>query len=928
MVCCLNTYINTALLVEGPILTRHYMSMGGGDGMMKTKTEVDVDDSLPRHEFQKYQMWEVKRGLPVLYEARQRRRLTTTKGAASPTSPISVTTVSRTSSVPVVEPTSLHHDEGHGMVAPVKQELYHTLRCGGMRRPSKVSSSTSSLSSSDAVHIRVQAAAVTPVDLLYTLSLDVKAMQRQRKTRFVDRLVAAPTSLTIHEILPQGHADSQQEEEEGEEECLLQEAVNAEVGWQDGGAAETCFPSESSSGGGTRSRGRGFFSRLVFSRSSPPQAGHPIVSPGPPLLWESFRVELPPPPPKKDTNRKERPPPLFVGGTIGVGIIESLPGPGAITTAAGAAAAPPRDILSMEDEGRAGPHHTDEDQLCEGDRVLFYTSPALLPPPRDDDDDDELSSSSLVYRHGGCWSGYAVVKPECVIRLPSPSSASTNASLAPTPTDAEAAALPYAGWTAYVALFDKLRILKGETLLVVGGVSDAVGFVAAQLAAHFGAEVCTTSSEPWGPETLDRARLLRRRGVHVLGLGSLASCDGQGIDAGTEEGGPCATSPPPTMESYQGEVAFDHVLLCSTRPAALKPVEEIAQRNKAGIGAEAGDREDTQQQDTAPLTHPNSGHNSNTTTNTPSSPRGAEEKKSKARKALTPEAHQAQCRQAVVDRLRRFFCHCTKHGAGICSTMVPPPDALLAMLDQQSHEADEEEVVGVMIRGVANRSRASPSRGDHRNVMAPHSSPSSSAVITTTSWSSLFRRRELSIHFVLLHTLFLDPLTRPMLRDIGKRVWQLYLEGAFCLQLRHHHHHHPSTIPPSPEDDAVREWNEAAQNADAGRACASRCMTSTEAMDSPPPLMTDVSHGSVIQLFPADQLCAAILTEAKKQSLVFSDDSSEDVAKATVTSAKMEMKTAGPCALPSDDTRRVSWVPEPPPPLFVVLDVKTLSAST
>jgi len=57
----------------------------------------------------------------------------------------------------------------------------------------------------------------------------------------------------------------------------------------------------------------------------------------------------------------------------------------------------------------------------------------------------------------------------------------------------DAAAIPCAGWTAWVALHDKARIRKGETILVTSGAGGVGGF-AIQLAKQAGCEVITTCS--------------------------------------------------------------------------------------------------------------------------------------------------------------------------------------------------------------------------------------------------------------------------------------------------------------------------------------------------------------------------------------------------------------------------------------------------
>jgi NADPH2:quinone reductase len=65
--------------------------------------------------------------------------------------------------------------------------------------------------------------------------------------------------------------------------------------------------------------------------------------------------------------------------------------------------------------------------------------------------------------------------------------------ISPNVTFAEAAALPCAGWTAFVALFEKLKIETKKTILITGG-SGGVGSFAIQLAKHMELTVIATCS--------------------------------------------------------------------------------------------------------------------------------------------------------------------------------------------------------------------------------------------------------------------------------------------------------------------------------------------------------------------------------------------------------------------------------------------------
>lgn len=105
----------------------------------------------------------------------------------------------------------------------------------------------------------------------------------------------------------------------------------------------------------------------------------------------------------------------------------------------------------------------------------------------------------------------------------------------------EAAAMPTCGWTAYIALFDKLRIQPGMTVLINGG-SGGVGHVAVQLARHVGCRVYASCS----PRNLDFVASLGANTVIDYTRGDLGSMvrdltGGAGVDcildtAGTQLG--------------------------------------------------------------------------------------------------------------------------------------------------------------------------------------------------------------------------------------------------------------------------------------------------------------------------------------------------------------------------------------------------------
>ncbi|HEV8052352.1 MAG TPA: zinc-binding dehydrogenase, partial [Parachlamydiaceae bacterium] len=83
--------------------------------------------------------------------------------------------------------------------------------------------------------------------------------------------------------------------------------------------------------------------------------------------------------------------------------------------------------------------------------------------------------------HGGALADYLLVDARLVSLMPN------NLSFA------ESASLPLVCITAWEALFDKLKLVSGQTLLVHGGLGG-VGHIAAQLGKHAGAIVHTTIS--------------------------------------------------------------------------------------------------------------------------------------------------------------------------------------------------------------------------------------------------------------------------------------------------------------------------------------------------------------------------------------------------------------------------------------------------
>lgn len=101
-----------------------------------------------------------------------------------------------------------------------------------------------------------------------------------------------------------------------------------------------------------------------------------------------------------------------------------------------------------------------------GDRVMFHTD--------------------ITSNVGGSFCEYVLLKACVAVRIPE----GKDHSLIPYEI---AAAIPCATWTAYIALFDKLRI-EGWRTIFIDGASGGVGSVAVQLAHHFGLFVFASCS--------------------------------------------------------------------------------------------------------------------------------------------------------------------------------------------------------------------------------------------------------------------------------------------------------------------------------------------------------------------------------------------------------------------------------------------------
>lgn len=105
-----------------------------------------------------------------------------------------------------------------------------------------------------------------------------------------------------------------------------------------------------------------------------------------------------------------------------------------------------------------------------GDRVMFF--------------------SDFTRGSGGTFCEYALVDCDVVCKIPSTAECPPGSQLIDFP---EAAALPAAAGTAYVALFDKLRIEKRRSIFISGG-SGGVGSIAVQLAHYYGLYVFASCS--------------------------------------------------------------------------------------------------------------------------------------------------------------------------------------------------------------------------------------------------------------------------------------------------------------------------------------------------------------------------------------------------------------------------------------------------
>lgn len=117
-------------------------------------------------------------------------------------------------------------------------------------------------------------------------------------------------------------------------------------------------------------------------------------------------------------------------------------------------------VLGLDVAGTIEEVGTDVTGWQKGDRVVYH--------------------GDLTQPHGG-FAQYAVATAHTISRIPNGV------------TFEEAAALPTAGYTAYQALFRKLHIEKGQSILIHAG-AGGVGGIAIQLAKQHGLTVYTTAS--------------------------------------------------------------------------------------------------------------------------------------------------------------------------------------------------------------------------------------------------------------------------------------------------------------------------------------------------------------------------------------------------------------------------------------------------
>lgn len=154
-----------------------------------------------------------------------------------------------------------------------------------------------------------------------------------------------------------------------------------------------------------------------------------------------------------------------------------------------------------------------------------------------------------VYYHGdlsrpGGYAEYAVIPSHVIAPLPDALSFM------------DAAALPCAGFTAYQAIFRKLRLQHGQTILVQGG-SGGVGGFGVQFAASVGAVVLTTTTEPNATYVQDLGAHhiidYQKENVHAR---VMELTGGRGVDAILDTVGPTTATEGLDMLAFFGSIVY------------------------------------------------------------------------------------------------------------------------------------------------------------------------------------------------------------------------------------------------------------------------------------------------------------------------------------------------------------------------------------
>lgn len=351
----------------------------------------------------------------------------------------------------------------------------------------------------------------------------------------------------------------------------------------------------------------------------------------------------------------------YWGGSVGVGWVEAIG----------------EDIKS-------------KDTISIGDRVLFYTSFCFLSSEsstKKKRDTEKISCRKPSEKIGGSWGEYALLESDMVIPLQTPLqrcskgsescpraaqkemitnlyeeeetdekmalSYSREPNISPSIRNVEAAAMLFPASTGYIALFDKLRVQPQESILVIGGLTDPVGFIAAQLAQFFGLNVWVSLPEEEEREGVAKA-CLRERGIRFFSrsnanLGPLRALDEENGNEKCSEKNEAKSSNLPCA-------LFDHLLICS--------MSELS-----GISRPSSSTE-TKFNDRDSLTF-NSELLSNRNT----------------QRSVSLQDHFAKM---AGQRWCEFILSHTCVGGNVCVTCIPPPDALLSEF-KRLEENDEED---------------------------------------------------------------------------------------------------------------------------------------------------------------------------------------------------------------------------------------------